>query len=257
MGSFQSNTATAIEDLQNNILQVTEENCHAKCSNYDGGGTVVIDGTTIKGDLDIVQQCTATASCTMNQTLQSQVQNIMSAIAAQSQKSEQSFINFTLAAQANSSEIKENITNTITQVMESACQATSSNIQQDDIVILRNDTVGGNFFLGQKGSANANCVLNNVAKQVLFNQQQAKQDQTQKVENVFAIIAIAIVIILVLAAIFVFIIIGPKGIKEVTKEVEGASGGTSSSSGKSKSSSGNKSSGLLGLLKDDPELLLA
>ncbi len=141
--------------------------------------------------------------------------------------------------------------------MESACQATSSNIQQDNVVILRNDTVGGNFFLGQKGSANANCVLNNVARQVLFNQQQAKQDQSQKVESIFAIIAIAIVIILVLAAIFVFIIIAPKGIKEVSSEVKGTTGGAGTPSGKSKGSSGKKSSGLLGLLKDDPELLLA
>ncbi|MBL4662036.1 MAG: hypothetical protein JKY22_00345 [Flavobacteriaceae bacterium] len=256
MGANQVNVSKSTQELQNDILQVTEENCHAKCTNYDGGGTVIIDGTNIKGDLDIVQQCTASASCTMNQTLQSQVEDIMSSISKQSQKSEQSFINFTISNQADVSEIKQNITNSITQIMQSSCQATSDNIQKDNIVILRNDTVGGDFTLGQKGSASSNCILNNVAKQVLFNKQQAKQDQSQTAENVLAIIVVAIVIGIIALGLFALFFFGKKILGSSSEILESPNSGEKGKVGNTKKKSSGLFSKIGGLLEADPELLL-
>ena len=203
--STQVSVAESAQILQNSILQDSKETCIANCTNYNGGGTIIINGTSIAGNVDIVQQCSATTSCVMNQQLTSQVQNIVSAIAEQDSKAEQSFLNFTINTQADVTNTRQYVRNTVTQILDSACQASSRNIQIDNLVVLEQDNIGGNLILGQEGSATANCVMNNLAKQVIFNQAQTQSNQDETVTSslVVALIAIAVVVVVLILVIVV------------------------------------------------------
>lgn len=244
MGSNNANVAKESESVQNNILQASFQQCKSDCTNISSGNTVIFNGSNISGDVDFNQSCSATAHCIMEQQLQSQVQNMMSAIAQQQQEVEKSILSFTVANDVNYSEINENIVNSITQILQSSCQATSSNITNDNLVILNNTNVEGSFSFSQTGNATANCTMNNLARQVAFNQQQAKTNQTQKIESIFAIIAIAVIVVVIVGAIIVFL------------TLRGGSGSSNINVGEKGEKGKSKSSGLLGDLSAEDLLLL-
>lgn len=245
MGSNQTNVAKSSLSVQNTILQASSESCISDCTNISSGNTIIFNGSSIDGNVNFNQSCKATASCLMKQQLQSQVQNIMSAIASQSEKIEKTILSFNISSQVNASEINENIVNSITQVLQSACQATSENIRTGDLIVLENTTVGGNVSFGQGGDSVADCTLNNLARQVTFNKESAKQNQSQKVESVFAMIAIAVIIVVIIGAIIVFITLRGKSKSAPAAPTTPAA----------KSASSKKSGGLFKFLEKNPEVL--
>jgi len=215
MGSAQSNFISEAQNLENSILQASSETCIATCTNVEDNNTIIINGTSIGGNLDLTQQCKAQASCIMANQLDSQVQNIVKAMAEQKQTSKTSPFSFSFKGQNNEAQINQNITNSVTQIMNTACQSTSDNMMVNDTIVLTNDRVGGNFVLSQSGDATSNCTMNNLAKQVLFNKERATADQTQTIESVFFLIILAIIICLIVGAIIVFMVVGPSGFKKI------------------------------------------
>lgn len=241
MGSNQTNVAKESQSVQNSILQASSQTCISDCRNVSSGNTIIFNGTNIDGNVDFNQSCTATASCLMKQQLQSQIQNIMSAMAEQTEKIDKMFISFNISNEVNSSEIEQNIRNSTTQTIQSACQGTAENIKNGNLVVLNNTNVEGSFSFGQDGNAIADCAMNNLAKQVSFNRQSAKQNQAQKIESIFALIAIAVIVVVIIGAIIVFITMRGK-----SKPAESSS---------TKGSSKSKKSSILSFLEKNPELL--
>lgn len=220
MGGAQSNVVDLVQNTKTNILQLSQENCKANCSNYSGDNTIIINGTEIKDNLDFNQQCVTNVNCIMESQLDNQVQNILSSTIDQEQQTEQSFLDFTVSAQSNVTVAKQNITNNITQILQSSCTATSSNIRQNDLIVLSNSEIGGSVDLSQNSSATSQCTMNNLAKQVTFNSEQAKVSQSQKITSVFAIIAIAIVIIIVVVIVAFLFLFGSGAKKAISSGVD-------------------------------------
>jgi len=241
MGSNQSTSSEALLDQTNNLYESSSTACIGTCNAIQTSPTIVLNNTTVGGSIDITNKCEASASCVMQSTLDSQVENIMSSISKQQNITTQLLpIAFDFQNKNTSSEIKQNITNNITQTMQAVCQATDNTLQSNPTIVGSNATVGGSLTLTNEGSANANCTITNLARISLFNSSTTDDNNVTKQANVFGIMMIAIVIIMVLGVIMLVIVIGPVGVAALV-------GG-----GKSKSGEGNgESSELDALLSEN------
>lgn len=216
MGSNQSNSAKEILNTANNLYENSSSVCISSCDASFTGNTVVISGVDVNGNINLTNQCEASASCVMQSQLDGQIQNIMSASANQSNITEQLFP-FYIGFQnkSNSITIQENITNNVTQVLQSICQATDNTLVSNNTIVATNSRVGGDLNITNQGSSNADCTINNLTRISLFNQQTATTNQTAKDANILGVIFIAIVIILVIGAIIMVVILGPEGISAI------------------------------------------
>lgn len=258
MGSNQSSSAKAILNDSNQLYETSSTACIANCTALQINPTIVISNTTVGGNVDITNQCNASASCVMQSTLDGQVQNIMSSMTQQENVTTQLLpIAFDFNNKNTSVQIKQNITNNITQTMQAVCQATSNTIQTNPTIVGSNATVGGNLSITGGGSANASCTITNLARMNLFNQSTSTNNQTTKQASVLGIMMIAIVLIMVIGAIILVIIIGPAGLAAVvgmessgkkSSEGDGESGELASLLGSS-SSEGGEGAGMMSKLE--------
>ncbi len=201
-GAFQQNTAKETISVVNKMFQASSETCISNCSNITSGQTTIISGTTIGGNLDLTQQCSATASCVMNQQFDAQVKNLLKSVSLQHNTSKDGWLTPPWDSQSNNTQITENTKNYYTQIMSSACSANSSNLSENEMTVLTNDKIGGNFFLGQKGSSISNCTMNNIGRAVAYNKDIAKVSQSNLAESSLAMILAIIVILIVMVVIF-------------------------------------------------------
>lgn len=197
MGAGPSNSSTAILNSTNQLLQVSNQSCWSECKQNLNNVTVDIAGSKITGGINFSQSCNATSTCVMNSSLDAQVENIMKAMSDQTAVNQVGLFGLGLGSATNSSYIAETITNQITQVMNSTCQANVIQDTENIVTALQGDTVSGGVNFTQSGGAIANCTMTNTARAVAINQQSTEQTQKAKVESVFAMIVIAIVICII------------------------------------------------------------
>lgn len=211
-----SNNSTEILNASNSILQVSNESCQGICTANQSGNEIIISGSKV-GNITFDQQCPATASCIMDSTLDSNVTDIMNAMADQEAVAQLGLLNMNFSNTSNNLDIQENITNQITQIMNSTCQANANLTQKGEMIILKNATAG-NLSISNTGSASATCTMTNTARAVVFNQQTSKSSQKAKRESVLAMIVIAIVIgIIAIGGLVVIFLMSPSGQKAVDK----------------------------------------
>ena len=233
LGSNQTNSAKAIQTISNNVWQASSASCIGTCQATNVNTTVLLSGTQVSGDINVVATCPASASCAMQSTLETNITNIMSSMAEQNNVTSQILpISFDFNGKNNSFSVNQAVQNNITQVLQSTCQATSNTLNLNTTVVGSNTTdVGGNINITASGSANANCTINNLARMSLFNQLTASTAQTDRGTNTLATVMIVIVIVIVIGAIIAIIIIGPVGVARVVKAKRGKSTPTGPSEG--------------------------
>ena len=207
MGSPQDNQLKQSLGITNNMFVAEENVCTGTCTAVTDNTTIVISDTTIFGGVTVKSQCTANVACVMNNQLSLQVKDIMSAAAQQSQTTESNFFLSKISGQSNSADQSLNINNNITNIMTNTCQANSSSLTANTNVLITGSTIDGSVVVGSSGNAQADCTMNNVSNIVVYNQQQATADQSQRQYNTFAIIAIAIVIGLIVFAVIIFLVL--------------------------------------------------
>jgi len=212
MSTTVSNSSEQILSATNNIFQASNETCSGKCTQNNDNISVIISGSRISGGINFSQSCDVDVSCAMNSTLDSNVQSILNAMADQTASAQLGMFNASLANINNNAYIAENITNQITQVMNSTCQADLSQTNQNISVVLVNDTLSGGVNYTQKGNVQANCVMTNTARSIVLNQETAETKQKAKRESVLAMIVVAIVICILFggAMLLIFLFHNPK-----------------------------------------------
>jgi len=203
MANANTNSAKAEQNINNDIIQSSRQSCTATCTNVFSNNTIVISGTTIGGNLSFSQSCTASASCIMTQTLDTNVENILKSTL--SQTAEAPAMNFNANANTNISDIRQSIKNTIQQTMISSCNASIVNLNSGNFIFLANSSVGGDVSFTQSGDAIANCSMENTAKTILTNKATSDIKQTAKTNDIFGgafgfIIALVAVLIVVYLA---------------------------------------------------------
>jgi len=204
MGNVQTNNVTAISNVANDIT--TEANAieQASCVAQTVSSDIIINDSTIKGNVTLTQQCPATLTGTIQQSLSSIVNNTISAMVSQLNKSSgQSIITWPtiIGVHTNIIHITQNIQNKLTTMMDSTCGATSATLSQDSLTVINDTTIGGNLVFSQGGDATANCNILNVSKTQAYNVEQAKTDQSNASGSSLIAMIIGIIFVIVIAGI--------------------------------------------------------
>lgn len=213
------------QSINNNIMQNLSQSCIARCDAANYNTTVIIIDSKVNGGIIFDQKCNAKAQCTMNQTAESVVENVLNSVAEQSATIQNSLLSFGGSTINQEVHVKQRIRNQISQVLSSSCSASTSKLLNGALVYVKGGEVKGDVRFTQSGNSDANCAMNNAAKLTLYNEAVAKADQTATILSWLAGILLALGAIIILA-ILAFVL------------YKAVSGGKSSS--EEESSSGNE-----------------
>lgn len=184
------------QKLMNEVYQKTSQSCTATCENIQSGNVVFLDGTTT-GDITFQQTCTADASCSMTQSLQS-VTDLLVQL-KQGNKTEASLFGGGLnVGTVNLNLNDQDIGNQVKQIMETLCSADVTNVQNGNMVYARNSKTGDISFT-QTGNAKADCVMQNSASAIANLRAQA--DQSNATSATIGAFGALILIVIVIAGV--------------------------------------------------------
>jgi len=203
--NVSTNIANNVQEVQDSLMQETNQTCQATCSNVSKGQAIEIIGSHT-GNIDLSQKCVVDSSCVMSQALNTSISDILTSLSKQKIDTDQAiFPNLEIDANTNSSTITQRTSNMITQIMTTNCQATSENIKNDQLIYIQS-SVTGNINATQSGSARSQCAMNNMAKNVLLNKVMSDNDQTSVSKTALGMIASAIFLCAIIGAIgFLFV----------------------------------------------------
>lgn len=213
------NQGSINNDVMTSIFSESSETCNASCSANQSGNVVIIENSTIGGDAGFEESCTANATCIMEQQLDTQLSNILSAIASQSNSSVQGiFGDIGSSGGFNVADVTQTIKNYITQMEESTCTASATFDQSNNLFYASNSDIAGfaGFQIGidTPASANASCTMTNLSRIVVYNNAQSSTNQTNTQVSLIGIIVIGIIICSLLGFILFFFRGGSSAPKE-------------------------------------------
>jgi hypothetical protein len=226
--NFGSDTQQNINDnmtVVNNMLQLSKGSCTFGCSNILNNVTFIIIGGS--GDVTVSQECKMKGlTCILQQSLDSQTQNILKSMLNQSSFATNGFsLDWTKVSQ--NVDLSQLIQNSITQTMESSCTFTASNDASNLYFYVQDHK--GNVGISQSADiTNSTCNMNNAAKAVTYNSETSDVTQKSTIINILAILFIIIIIAIVIAGIVLAIFLFTGGVKTVAGAVgkAGGSGGS-------------------------------
>ena len=206
MGGIQSTRSMeSSQSTLNQINNVSNQSCVTSCSTNTSDTTVVIDGSTVDGDINVMSVCNITgASCVLKASMTNDLHNTQKTEQEMKKVEEDDPINILPMAifgdSSNDSQISnQSITNRVSNVLNSTCQNTAtSNISGTTITVKNGAEVKGNINVNAHGNIDkTSCILNNVAKNMITNDQYAKQKNKvfQGSPILFVIVAIVICVI--------------------------------------------------------------
>ena len=215
MGLTDNTSQDLTQGFYNQVIQESQQLCQATSTVYEGDSTVIIDNVSVDGDLTgINYQVSTDASCLMVSGMESSIQSMLSAIASQSDTDESDIFSFfeTPVFNSDKESVYQIISNNIYQTYEATCQASNSIATGTQYVYIANAEVGGNLTgIDMNSSTSANCMMNNMMKNVTYVEAGASADQEVFQEGMFgeffnsmtAIITGIVVIVIVLGVVLV------------------------------------------------------
>jgi hypothetical protein len=154
------------------------------------------------------------------------VSTILSNVLTQQNTSVSDLMGF-LSSDDNIADLESSVTNVITQVLATACQANSLSETSNTFNYLSNSTVGGDY-LGAVASGDSTnyCTLSNMSKITAYNQVQNNADQSNVSVGLMGVIFGAIILVAGVALIIVIVLVlGIGGIFGL-KALGGSKGGS-------------------------------
>jgi hypothetical protein len=252
MGNNQSNTTDITTSVMTSIFEETSTTCSATCSETQSGNVVVIQNSTIGGSAGFAESCSVSASCMMNNSLDAEVQNIISSTLEQENEAITDFMNgLSVNNETNSANINQYVYNSVTQIIDSTCNASLAFSQTNNLLYISDSGVGGfaGFQIGidQPASANASCSMSNMSKSVVYNSVQDSTTQSNTSMGSMALIAAAIIACIVLGGILLL----------ATGVLKSSSGKGGSQGSLTPQQQGNDYEMLMDFAKENPDLTKA
>lgn len=189
MSSTTSNVANIQQTFMNNVIQQNQQNCIATFNQETSNNVVIVNGSTINGNVIGVQLTGSTdATCLITSHMEDSVSNILSSILDQTNTAATDILNggkFT--SETNTFDINQTIVNNISQINEATCAASFAQASSGSYFYVTNSTINGDFIgVQQNGDLHSSCSLNNFMKNATYNQAQASGTQSNKDIGVFA-----------------------------------------------------------------------
>ena len=210
MGASLSNVAGIQQDFLTNVTQTGQQSCVAAASNVQSNNVIIVTGVKVGGDFaGLSSQLQTDATCTIVSSMDNQVTNILKSSLQQSNQTQSDWFNgFSWDTLNNTFNIRQSVTNNISQINQALCSANTVQSQSGNYLYLSNAEIGGNFVgFTSSSNAQASCSMTNYMKNTTYNQATANGSQTNAVTGIFAIIlgVIAFVVGLsIIASIIIF-----------------------------------------------------
>ena len=204
----QSNALT--QTVNNNILNSSNAQCISECTLYNGGNTIIIDGTTIQGNVEFNQTCNLNQQCVINSTLDTQVQSILDSLSKQTSVTTRGLFDILGSSSTQSNDVRQTLTTNISNLINSTCRSTANIVNENNFVYLNNSTVEGSLQFNQSADVLSACTLNNMSRVQVQNQLQASNEQSAKILGSTGLLIILLIIIVILIVV-VFLINKFKG----------------------------------------------
>jgi hypothetical protein len=205
MGTNVSQNLTETQSISNNALNAVTSICNTDCSQIESGNTVIIQGTTISGNITFNQSCIVEQKCQIQNNLSTQVSNILDASGKQTSITANGFPDFNFNGVEQSATSTQIITNRLTNLSNATCSTNSTQIQNSNYTYLSSDVVKGSLEFDQTADVNASCVLTNTSSLVASNQASANLAQSSTILGTTGLI-IALIIVVVIIVVVIFII---------------------------------------------------
>jgi hypothetical protein len=212
-GSSTKQKITSNQEVATNVMQVSTAYCNITAVTEFNNNNVVITGSN--GNFDFSQVATIkNSSCDMSNSLDAEIEVIISAMLESSATAQGGFsLDFTNVKQNTS--IYQTISNSITQMMTSTCNITSSATRNNNYIFVSNSS--GDFDFSQEAEiVGSTCNMSNIAKTTVYNESNAEAAQESRITNIFAVMfmAIALCMILGVVILLIFVLGGSKGSNE-------------------------------------------
>jgi len=202
MGTAVSvSSADSVQTAINNTYQSAKNSCNADCNQIISGNVIVLNNSTA-GNITFTQRCTADASCYMKNAVDAAVQTFQdSKVLANAQPALFPGVQLNVTKSSN----KQDITNSITQLLENNCHANVNQTIQDNIIYATSSTLKDIGFL-QEGNASARCVMENSARLQLQMKQTGDTTatsgrNTSLIAGIIGLVILVVIIIIVASAI--------------------------------------------------------
>jgi len=209
MGNFQSNYVENTTNIYNDILNASVEGCTATCNQISSGNVVIFDGGNIGGNVNVLNQsCRVDANCVMQNVAETDLSNIIQDTVQQKNTSVGASMFDGIGDQENTNINTENVSNYITQILQSTCQASIWMNSSDNFLFYSANT-GGNFSALNQGdsstSASASCAMSNISKLKVANSVSNSTTQANTSVGLFGMIILVILLIILFPIIIVMI----------------------------------------------------
>ena len=237
MGGIQSTRSMdSSQSVLNQINNVSNQNCITSCTSNLSDTNILIDGSTINGDINVQSVCEITgASCVLKASMTNDIHNTQKSIQDMKKIEEDDPLNILpmglVGDSSNDSQSQsQSITNRVSNVLNSTCQNNDTSNISGTVVTVKNDaTVNGNININSHGNVDkTSCILNNVVKNKLTNDQFAKQKnkvfQGSPILFLFVLIGICVIgalIVVLVLGLGGMITLGGVGMLEMSKGSKG------------------------------------
>jgi hypothetical protein len=194
-------TASSVLTTVNYFMQNVTNTCSLSCTNSMSNTSVVVDGSSV-GNINISQTCSIVGSkCTIKTILDVQITNILKSMFTQKATTDRSLLDMMGSTDVSMDiHIEETVRNSVTQLVNTTCNLSSSNTMTNTSVVFKNGATGGNINIIQDSSlSQSDCILETVAKTTLLNDLTATGDQTSTTGTISVIMSAIITIVMIIA----------------------------------------------------------
>lgn len=211
MGGAQSNFR---KTYQSAVSELTTESCTLTTKAEASNNVVIIDHSTIKGDVEGVTLTASTdGTCVLVDNVGDVAKSILHDVAAQTTKTDSDlFGDFSFKVQTNVSDVRQSTVNNIMNVFEGTCSTSQITSTNNNFVYITDSKLGGNFKgVTNKSDNKLACTLTNLVKTSAYNAASATTNQEAHARGIAAVVMAGVVVIIVVMAVGYF------GVRAVSK----------------------------------------
>jgi len=188
------------------MLQASQNVCNASTSSSVTGNVVVISGNVQNVVTGNAFARGANATCSMNNSVKSQVTNVIQDTINNSTSATTGILGTLLTYQTtnDSTDIEQSVVNNISQILSNTCQATTmADVSQNYQFFQTSSASSGNFigYNAVSSQVSASCSMQNTSKIVTYNQTSNKVSNVEKYSTIGAIFAAVAAVVFVLVAV--------------------------------------------------------
>ncbi len=215
MGSNNSVQAKITAQSINNLTTSMSTTCAASFGGGTNNTSIVATNSNIR-TLSVGSTCKVDSRCTIASSVQQAVSNKIGLSVDQDVKAITDLFNdgaFTKTLLQE--DLTTNLINNTTQLMETTCQASSSQETNNTFIYLNNDSIK-TLNVGATGSVSADCTMKNLCKMNSSTSTKIKASQRLKSEGMIAAIVIAVVSIVMIGGLIVLLLVSTGVLKGMT-----------------------------------------